>query len=57
MELLDYGKLNLEVSIDSCSAMIEVEIDRLSTDVSLMEDQFKTDREYWLFGVVRLWEV
>ena len=40
MELLDYGKFNVV---------------RLSTDISLVEDQFKTEGEYWLFGVVRLW--
>ena len=66
MELLDYGKLSSEVNIDACSKMIEVNIDacnimievkieRLSTKISLREDQFKTEGEYWLFGVVRLW--
>ena len=55
MELLDYGKFILEVNIDVCSKMIEVKIERLSTDISLVEDQFKTEVEYWLYGVVRLW--
>ena len=55
LELLDYGKLNSEVNIDACSEMIVVKIERLSTDISLVEDQFKTEGEYWLFGVVRLW--
>ena len=55
MELLDYGKFNSEVNIDTCSKMIEVKIERLSTDISLVEDQFKTEVEYWLYGVVRLW--
>ena len=53
LELLDYGKLNLDVIIDACSKMIVVKIERLSTDISLGEDQFKTEGEYWLFGVVR----
>ena len=44
-----------EVNIDACSKMIEVKIERLSTDISLVEDPFKTEGEYWLFGVVRLW--
>ena len=55
MELLDYGKFNLEVNINACSNMMVVEIERLSTDISLVEDQFKAEGEYWLYGVVRLW--
>ena len=55
MELLDYGNFNSEVNIDACSKMIKVNIERLSTDISLVEDQFKTEVEYWLYGVVRLW--
>ena len=54
LELLEYGKFNLEVNIDACNIMIEVKIERLSTKISLREDQFKTEGEYWLFGVVRL---
>ena len=38
--MLDYGKFNSEVNIDACSKMIVIEIDRLSTDISLVEDQF-----------------
>ena len=55
LELLDYGEFNCEVIIDACSKVIVVKIERLSTDISLVEDQFKTEGEYWLFGVVRLW--
>ena len=44
-----------EVNIDACSKMIVVKIERLSTDIYLVEDQFKTEGEYWLYGVVRLW--
>ena len=55
LELLDYGKFNSEVNIDACSKIIEVTIERLSTDISLVEYQFKTEGEYWLFGVVILW--
>ena len=55
LELLDYGKFNTEVNIDACSKMIVVKVERLFTDISLGEDQFKTEGEYWLFGVVRLW--
>ena len=55
LELLDYGRFNSEVNIDACSKMIVVKVERLFTDISLGEDQFKTEGEYWLFGVVRLW--
>ena len=55
MELLDYGKFNSEVNIDACSKMIVVKIERMSTDIHLMEDQFKTEGKYWQDGVVRLW--
>ena len=57
LELFDYCKFNSEVNIDACSKMIEVKIARLSTDISLVEDQFKTEGKYWLYGVVRLWLV
>ena len=57
MELLGYGKFSSEFNIDACSKMIEVKIERMSTDIHLMEDQFKTEGEYWQDGVVRLWEV
>ena len=55
LELYDYGKFSSEVNIDACSKMIVVKIERLSTNISLVEDQFKTEGEYWLYGVVRLW--
>ena len=55
LELLYYGKFNSGVNIDACSKMIVVKIERLSTGLSQVEDQFKTEGEYWLFGVVRLW--
>lgn len=53
-DILDYD-FKVEVNIQACDKMLVVTIERLHVDISLVEDQFETEGQYWLFGVVRVW--
>ena len=53
-DVLDYN-FKVEVKIQACDKILVVMIERLHVDISLVEDQFETEGQYWLFGVVRVW--